>query len=70
MKLSALTKKFDKEFTGKLDGETDYIRTRTWLSGQGINPNTKVESAGKGLVPYLVHVEQRVDAVYTVTIEE
>ena len=67
MKLAALAKKFAKEVVLEHD-RNDYTRTSVWLKSLGMNPGTQVPAAvaGRnkdvGIIPYLVHLEERTTA--------
>ena len=67
MKIAALVKRFNKEVELKHD-QQDYTRTSVWLKALGVNPGAKVPAAtagrskDMGIIPYLVHSAERVDA--------
>lgn len=67
MKIAALVKKFNKDIELQHDGE-DYKRASAWLQALGVNPGARVPAAvagrGKdvGIIPYLVHYEERTTA--------
>jgi len=64
MKIATLVKQFNKEVTLEHDNQ-DYKRTVAWLRAKGVSAGAKTPE-GQGIVPYLVHNAERVEATVSI----